>query len=134
MEVGIALPVGVENGPRLVAFGRVVRLQTEVEAQQEVCEVHTQTDAVGRGDFLVKILEAELAVGLVGVVLDGPHVAGIDEQSAFEHPEQLGAVHHRSDEGDGRPGRTLCLLLGTGGDICDPSGSLSAGRSKACRR
>ena len=42
--------------------------------------------------LLIERFETEKSSGLVGIVLYGPDVAGIDEHCALEHPEQLVAV------------------------------------------
>ena len=92
MEISIAFPVGVDDGPALLVYGRVHGFETEVETKKEVGEVHAQADTVCGGDLLVEFVECKFAVGLVFVFLYSPDVAGVDKDCAFEHPEEFGPV------------------------------------------
>ncbi len=69
-----------------------MRLYSEVETQQEICEVHSQAYAVGSGYLLVEFIELEYAARLVLVVADCPYVSGIDEYGSFKYPEKFGTV------------------------------------------
>ena len=79
VEVGIATPARVYQRPAFLVHRRVVGLEAKVEAQQEVCEIEADAKAVGGCDFLVEFVELKLPAGLVGIVLYGPYVAGIDK-------------------------------------------------------
>lgn len=87
MEVCIASPFGMDKWPWLLVHGGIVRFHTEVEAQEEVCEVHAQTATVCGCYLLIELVELELAAGLAFVVVNGPDVACVHEQSALKHPE-----------------------------------------------
>ncbi len=92
MKIGVAAPFGMDKRPFFLVHGGVVGFEPQVEAKQEIGEVHAQADAVGSGYLLVESVETEHASGLVFVVVYGPDVSGIDEYGSFEHPEQFGAV------------------------------------------
>lgn len=92
MESGVAVPIEMGYGPLLLIDGGVVRFETEVESQQEVCEVESNAKAVGCGNLFVELIEFEHAAGLVGIVVDCPDVSGIDKQGPFEHPEKFRAI------------------------------------------
>lgn len=98
VESGVSTPFGAEYGPSFLIVSRIMGFHTKVKAQQEVSEVHAQTYAVSGSNFFVETIEMEHAAGLVGIVVDGPDIAGINEQGAFEHPEQLGPVLGRQDK------------------------------------
>ena len=84
VEIGVAAPARVDDGPGLLIGSGVVGFHAQVETQQEVGEVHAQAGSVGRGDLLVEPVETKHAAGLRGVVADGPDVACIHEEGAFK--------------------------------------------------
>lgn len=86
------MPVGVDYRPWLLVHCRVVGFETEVEAEQKVCEVHAQADAVGGRNLFGEVAEAEKSARLVGVAAYGPYVAGVDEYRPLENPEEFVAV------------------------------------------
>ena len=98
MEIGVASPIGMEQRPSLLVHCRIVCFEAQVEAQEKICEIQSQTDTVGRSYFFVEAIESEHAARLARIVADGPYVAGIDEQGTFEHPEQPCAVLHTQVE------------------------------------
>ena len=81
--------------PALLIHGRVVRFHAEVETQQEVCEIESYAEAVGRRNLLIEGIEAEQTAGLVLIVADSPHITGIDKYSTLDNPEKLCAEFER---------------------------------------
>ncbi len=69
-------------------------LHAHVEPHQEVVEVEPYAHTVGQGDLLQKLIEPEHASLLVGILLDGPYIAGVDKDCALDEPEQLAAQLH----------------------------------------
>lgn len=100
VERAVAPPAWVDEGPGLGSLGRIVGLHAQVEAEQEVGEVHAQTEAVAGRYLLVERIEVEHSSGLVLVVVDRPDVTGVYECSEFEHPEELGSVFHAGEHVD----------------------------------
>ena len=76
----------------LLATGGVIRLHTHIHADKKILEVQANTSAIRRGNLLIELIELEHTARLFLIVLDGPDVTRIEEQSHFHHPEQLGAV------------------------------------------
>lgn len=94
MEVGVAAPFRVNNRPRLLIHGRIMGLEPEVKPQQEICEVHADAEAIGGRYLLVEAVELKHTPGLVRIIMNGPNIAGVDENGPLEYPEQLGTVFH----------------------------------------
>ena len=67
-------------------------LHAHVEAQQEVSEVHAQSQAVRESQLLKELAYLERATGLVLIFLDGPHVTTVDKCSQLKNPEELAPV------------------------------------------
>lgn len=100
VECRVAVPVGMYQRPRLLSACGVVGLEPEVEAQQEVGEIHAQADSVGGGYLFVERFQAEHSSRLVGIILDGPDVARVDEDRPLEDPEELVAVFEAENQRD----------------------------------
>ena len=72
--------------------GRVDGFHAQVEAQDEILEVEAHASPIAHRQLLEEMGDAELSSRLVGIVAQGPDVAGIDEQGPAELPEELCAV------------------------------------------
>ena len=96
MEGEVAAEVGMHNGVMLtvIVVGRIDRLHTHVEAQDEVIEVEAQPQAVRRGNLLIKLIKLELATRLLSVVTQRPDVTRVDECCALKFPKEECAVFH----------------------------------------
>ncbi len=84
----------------LLAACGVVTLHTHIHTYKEILEVQADTSAIGRCYLLIELIELEHATWLVLIVLDGPDITCIEEQTQLNHPEQLGAilqVHVKAD-------------------------------------
>ena len=90
MELAVALEYGFKHGPVFLTTGGIVGLHTHIDAHQEVLEVKTDTEAVGRGNLLIEFIELECAARLVLLIIpDGPDIACIDKQAQLDNPEEL---------------------------------------------
>ena len=84
----------MNQGPRLLACGRIVSLHTHVETEEEIIEIQTYAKAVGSGQLLVETIEMKHAARLVLVVMDCPDISGVNEKSRLDYPEQFRAILH----------------------------------------
>ncbi len=84
----------MEERPGFLVHGRVVSLEAQIEAQQEISEVHAQTQAVGRSQLLVELVKLEHAPRLILIVADCPDISRIHKQCSLKHPEKLGSIFH----------------------------------------
>lgn len=98
MEGGIAAPRGMDYWPLLLPPSRIVGLEAEVKAQDEVVEVEAQAGAIGCCELAGDILEVKHSARLIGIGMDGPDIAGIDKEGSVEDPEELDAVFDREVE------------------------------------
>ena len=73
-------------------MGWVHGLHAEVEAQDKVVEIQSETKSVGHSQFAEETMEAELPALLVGIIAQGPDVSGINEGCTVEFPEEERAV------------------------------------------
>lgn len=87
VEGGVALPVGVDERPWNLSLGRVVGFHAQVESQKKIVEVKAQSKTIGGRNLLIEFIELEHSSRLVGIVADGPDVAGVDKCTEFEYPE-----------------------------------------------
>lgn len=94
MKRQIAAEVRMNNGIVLVIrfVSRVDGFHAGIEAKDEIAEVKPQPEAVGHGYLLKKRVKAELPAWLVAVTAQRPDVAGINEESSVQLPEEMRAI------------------------------------------
>lgn len=92
MECCVASPSGMYDWPMLLIACGIVGFQAEVESEQEVGEVHAQSDAIACGYLSPEGVEMEHSSGLIFVVMYCPDVSGVGKQCAFKHPEKPAAI------------------------------------------
>ncbi len=94
MDGKVALETRMDDGEMVasVGVGRVDGLHARIEAEDEIVEVETDAQPVGHGYLTPELIEAELPTGLVGIVAEGPDVAGIDKGGTIDFPEQMGSI------------------------------------------
>lgn len=92
VEGGVAVPVGRDEGPWPLSHRRIMRLHAEVEAKEEVVEVHSDTKTIGSSKLLVELIKSKDSSLLEGIIAYGPDVAYIDEGPKFEHPEEFCSI------------------------------------------
>ena len=63
------------------------RLHTTIDAQDEIVHIEAQAKAIGHGDLPIELVELKLTSGLIGIVSEVPHIAGIDKGGAVEFLE-----------------------------------------------
>ena len=102
VEGEVALEVGMDDGEMLTlgGIGRVDGLHAAVETENEVVKVEADAQTIGYGDLAIEIVDAEDAVGLVGIVANVPYVARIYEEGACKLPEKARAVFHAEVKAD----------------------------------
>ena len=92
MEIGVAFPLGMNDRPSFLIDCRVYSFETEIETEQKVCEIHTQTYAVCCGNLFVEFIERELTIRLVLIFSYRPNIAGVNENRAFKYPKQFSTI------------------------------------------
>ena len=102
VEGEVALEVGMDDGEMLTLGGvrGIDGLHTAVETEDEIVKVEADAQAIGHCDLAIEIVDAEDAVGLVGIVANVPYVARIYEDSACKLPEKARAVFHAQVKAD----------------------------------
>ena len=93
MEGEVAAEDRMDDGVAVASvIGWMDGFHAGIEAKDEEVEVHTETESVGYGYLAIEVVETEGASRLVGIVANGPDVAGIDEEGTVELPEEEGSV------------------------------------------
>ena len=102
VEGEVALEVGMDDGEMLTlgGVGGVDGFHAAVETEDEIVKVEADAQAIGHCDLAIEIVDAEDAVGLVGIVANVPYVARIYEESACKLPEKARAVFHAQVKAD----------------------------------
>ena len=92
MELAVTFELGMQQGPMLLAAGRIVCFHAHIHTHEEILEIQTDAGAIGCRNLLIEFVELEHTALLHIIVLDGPDVTGIEEKTEFDDPEEFGAV------------------------------------------
>ena len=71
---------------------RIAHLHSQVEAEDKITEIETESHAGSQGHLFVKPGQMKLGTWAVILFVDGPHVAGIEEEGPFEKADQMEPV------------------------------------------
>lgn len=95
MEGEVTPQTGMDNGEMIfiVSFeGGIDGFHTQIETDDKVVEIQTQTQSITHRQILQDALQLELSARLLGIVTQRPDITCIDKQGTAEFPEQVGTV------------------------------------------
>ena len=83
----------MKEGKMLFAnsVSRVNGFHTHIESKNEIIEIETQSQSVGHGNLLVKLVDLKLSAGLICVITERPNVSCINEKGPVEFPKEVSA-------------------------------------------
>ena len=92
MEGEVAAEAWIYYWEMLASVSLVSRIDgfhAHIETQDEIVEIHTESQAIAYGYLFPELVDLELSSGLVLIVSQCPDVSRIDKQSPVHFPKEM---------------------------------------------